>query len=186
VVQCASPIAPNKGARLLRVNRVAPGRSRCQLRIQKQTSRYSSGHRINRERLPADAVLDPARLLQRHAPMAAHGAAGASSKPVRRFVRSPSDDQRRHRWLRPQMKMGKQPAPLPQVIPLLHERSTAAGFDVITCSRLILRRSGAECAGVAIYIFFSHSSVEENSTTSCLTCFIATRVRIEEIEAEGR
>jgi len=87
------------------------------------------------------------------------------------------------------MKMGKQPAPLPQVIPLLHERSTAAGFDVITCSRLILRRSGAECAGVAIYIFFSHSSVEENSTTSCLTCFIATtlpRVTIEEIEAEGR
>jgi hypothetical protein len=58
---------------------------------------YSSGHRINRERLPANSILDPARMLQRRALVAALGAAGAASELVRGCVGSPPDDERRKR-----------------------------------------------------------------------------------------
>src|SRR5215831_6096330 len=49
---------------------------------------------LNRERLPADAVLDPPWMLQCRALVAAHGASGAAPELITRRVRSPAQDKR--------------------------------------------------------------------------------------------
>src|SRR5262249_29168019 len=50
---------------------------------------------LNRERLPADAVLDPPWLLQCRALVAAHGASGVAPASITRAVRTPPQEKRR-------------------------------------------------------------------------------------------
>jgi hypothetical protein len=97
---------------------------------------------IDRKRLLADHAVDPTRMAQRRALVAALRAASAAAEPVAGRVRPPADDERRgghRRAMVAAAALAIDPNPLRGAALQLAERRDATGFDLGSHSAMPMR-----------------------------------------------